>query len=180
MILKQQSKLWTLTQLALILFHEGVLIFQTVRTWRYENSSLFDQVYLTFNMFGFFLFHMNFMVVLSNSGMHPQLVNDLSRTAKKFYGERFDELGTVGHVDHSGSVSAISFTLTRACCSQYFQQYWEKRPTWLWPLVGNNYRDMGFVGKKRFPTTPMKNSSKLELVSHVCNARFWQKGFGWK
>ena len=90
--LKLPSKLWTLFQLSLILFHEVFLMFQTVRTWRNENYSLFDRVYVSFNMFGFLVFHMNFFVVLSNLTMHPQLINNLLRTVKTFYGKRFDKL----------------------------------------------------------------------------------------
>ena len=92
MSLKLPSKLWTLFQLALILSHETFLIFQTVRTWRDENLSLFDQVYVSFSSFGFLMHHMNFFVVLSNSAMHAQLVNNLLETTKEFYGRRFDIL----------------------------------------------------------------------------------------
>ena len=100
MSLNLASKLLTHFQLAFILLHQVFLIFKTAGIWRNEHSSLFDRVYVSFYTFGFLRYHMNFFVVLRNSAMHPQLVNNLLRTAKQFYGKRFEEIFIAKFITH--------------------------------------------------------------------------------
>ena len=87
MKLRLPSKLWIFFKLSLVILHEIFLLFQAIRTWGNEDSSVLDRTYICFNAWAYFLLHVNFYVVYKDPTVHPALVNNFHGTAKKFYGK---------------------------------------------------------------------------------------------